>query len=257
MLGGASPSVTRLCGLSERLSGFHGTIESEVQQRRSEEEQRLQLIRDSVVHLDKVLQVETKRRQESVKTLQMMLEQHTTQLQNRLQDELRESNEQLVRTIEALGVRVTDLEKQLTEERETRQRESEDASQGLTRQISQVQAAVENEKVARLEREAAILKRIGDDTFRLTEKIDGERIAREGATTSLRDEVETLDRQRQRLAERAQNQILEEIGQLRERIDVEITQREASEAQMCTTLDDIVSQVQSGITTIVSQTAGK
>jgi SF-assemblin/beta giardin len=45
------------------------------------------------------------------------------------------------------------------------------------------------ERVARLEREAQTLKRIGDDMFRLTERLDAEKNVRDAEMAQIRSEV--------------------------------------------------------------------
>ncbi|KAG9392451.1 SF-assemblin [Carpediemonas membranifera] len=242
-----SPSVQKLSTVSGRLYGFHNTVETEISQRRVEEEQRLQLIRDAVTHLDKVLQVETKRRQESFKTLQLMFEHQLSSIQSRLTEEIRETSEELSTRIEQIGHKIEDVERQVHEEREVRQAESEDSVEAAVKQVAAVQQALEAEKVARLEREAAILKRVSDDNYRLQEKIESERVGREGIVSTIRDEIESLDRQRQRFAERQQSTLLEEIAEMKERLDMEISGRESSEAQICQTIDEVVAGLQSGI----------
>ncbi|GIQ88493.1 SF-assemblin [Kipferlia bialata] len=186
----SSPSAGRLSNLQERCSGFQMNLEGEVQQRRVEDENRLQLIRDAISHLDRVLQVETRRRQEALKTLQVSLEQQLATSHARLHDELREVNDTLTGQLESVAARVGDLERGLNEERETRIKEAEDASQSTLRAVATLQTGLENEKIQRLERESAIMKRIGDDVFRLTEKQEAERVAREGGVAQLRDDLE-------------------------------------------------------------------
>eukprot|EP00959_Pyramimonas_sp_CCMP1952_P305009 6383327-Pyramimonas_sp.AAC.1 len=46
-------------------------------------------------------------------------------------------------------------------------------------QVDETQAGLDDERVARLEREAQSLKRVGEDIFRLQEKLDLERVTRE------------------------------------------------------------------------------
>jgi endonuclease/exonuclease/phosphatase family metal-dependent hydrolase len=45
--------------------------------------------------------------------------------------------------------------------------------------VDETQAGLDDERVTRLEREAQTLKRVGEDIFRLQEKLDLERISRE------------------------------------------------------------------------------
>ena len=45
--------------------------------------------------------------------------------------------------------------------------------------MDETQAGLDDERVARLEREAQSLKRVGEDIFRLQEKLDLERVTRE------------------------------------------------------------------------------
>ena len=65
----------------------------------------------------------------------------------------------------------------------------------ILKQVHDFRTAFEMERVSRLEREAQILKRIGEDKQQVMEKLDAERMSREAGTNVVRDELtQTTDK---------------------------------------------------------------
>ena len=59
----------------------------------------------------------------------------------------------------------------------------------LLGKVDEAQGAVEEERAVRIDRETQNLKRVGEDIFRVQEKVDVERCTREGALTAMQAEV--------------------------------------------------------------------
>lgn len=59
----------------------------------------------------------------------------------------------------------------------------------LLGKVDEAQGAVEEERAVRIDRETQNLKRVGEDIFRVQEKVDVERFTREGALTAMQAEV--------------------------------------------------------------------
>merc|ERR1711934_66912 len=98
-------------------------------------------------------------------------------------------------TIESLSYRCIYLERQQEKEKEQRQKELEENNAVILKQVHDFRTAFEMERVSRLEREAQILKRIGEDKQQLLEKLDAERMSRESSVNVVRDELtQTTDK---------------------------------------------------------------
>merc|ERR1711998_25971 len=98
-------------------------------------------------------------------------------------------------TIEGLSHRCMYLERSLATEKTARQAEVQENNTLILKQIQDLRTAFEMERVSRLEREAQILKRIGEDKQQLLEKLDAERMSRESSVNVVRDELtQTTDK---------------------------------------------------------------
>merc|ERR1719345_212083 len=96
---------------------------------------------------------------------------------------------QMQSTIESLSYRCIYLERQQAKDREKSQKEIEDNNAQILKQVHDFRTAFEMERVSRLEREAQLLKRIGEDKQQLLQKLDAERMARESSVNVVRDEL--------------------------------------------------------------------
>jgi len=105
-----SPTLARLSMLAERFSGFHVDLESEATAKKSDDEVRVQTIRDVVSKIEKNLtmgpdspltfvvhkcfpfsfSVEIKRRQEADRALQVLIDQRVNSLQEALEGDLKD-----------------------------------------------------------------------------------------------------------------------------------------------------------------------
>jgi len=241
-----TPGGRSLVGVSERFQGFLPDLEAEAQARKEELDAKLHSLKEAITRSEKNLNSEIKRRQESIRALQSMFESQIQALTEKAELDLNERIQPLLEGTETSARRIAVLEKELKEEREQRVAESEEISTTLNKQLSALRTTFEMEKVSRLEREAQILKRVGDDIFRIQEKLDAERVAREAALTSLRDELDSSAHSRAKADEKFQIRMMEEINNLRNTMFTELKERENAENQIVATLDDVVLGLQGG-----------
>ena len=82
-----------------------------------------------------------------------------------------------------------------------------------------MQNALDDERVARLEREAQTLKQAGDDICRLQEKIESERVDRESSFGIIHDFQSSINGIK-RDQEKFQNLLIKEIAQLKTSLQV-------------------------------------
>merc|ERR1711918_270660 len=97
---------------------------------------------------------------------------------------------QMQSTIESLSYRCIYLERQQAKDREKSQKEIDDNNVQILKRVHDFRTAFEMERVSRLEREAQLLKRIGEDKQQLLQKLDAERMARESSVNVVRDEID-------------------------------------------------------------------
>lgn len=92
-------------------------------------------------------------------------------------------------TLEGLSHRCLYLERAFAKEKEQRQKELQENNALILKQVHDFRAAFEMERVSRLEREAQILKRIGEEKQHMLEKLDSERMSRESSVNVVREEL--------------------------------------------------------------------
>jgi len=98
-------------------------------------------------------------------------------------------------TIEGLQHRCMYLENALASEKVKRVKDADENNKLILEQVGAFRTAFEMERVARSEREAQILKRIGEDKQQVIEKLDAERMSRESSVNVVRDELtQTTDK---------------------------------------------------------------
>merc|ERR1719310_441516 len=117
-----------------------------------------------------------------------MFEAKIVALQREFKAELRSAFEPLQAQIDALVARVEQLELTMENERRDREKEIQKANKEVLDKFAVHQKQFEVEKVTRLQREAQTLKRVGDEVFRIQQKITAERTAREAAIVLMRDD---------------------------------------------------------------------
>merc|ERR1719152_997163 len=76
----------------------------------------------------------------------------------------------------------------MEDERRDREKEIQKANKEVLDKFAVHQKQFEVEKVTRLQREAQTLKRVGDEVFRMQQKITAERTAREAAIVLMKDD---------------------------------------------------------------------
>lgn len=105
-------------------------------------------------------------------------------------------------------------------------------------------------QVTRLEREAQLLKRIGDEAFRVQQKIAQERIHRDGEIVQMKDEFWAATKSRDKADEVFKSEMLRKMGVVQRELDVETKARELSEEQLVNAINDYTKALQDGLRVI-------
>ena len=194
---GTSRSISgKLNTMADDFNNFYGDLEEETTIRKQAEEQRVILMEKELVKIESVLSTETKRRIEAGKALQNMFEAKVQALQKKFKFDLRECFEPLQAQVDSLVARVELLETTMENERRDREKEIQKANKEVLDKFAEHQKQFEVEKVTRLQREAQTLKRVGDEVFRIQQKVTAERTARESAITLMKDDFMTAHKVR-------------------------------------------------------------
>jgi len=237
----------KLNTMADEFNNFYGDLDEETTLRKQAEEQRVQRMERELTKIEQVLATETKRRIEAGKALQTMFEAKVAALQREFKMELRGAFEPLQAQIDALVGRVEKLELTMENERRDREKEIQKANKEVLDKFAIHQKQFEVEKVARLQREAQTLKRVGDEVFRIQQKITAERTAREAAIVLMKDDFMTAHKAREKADEIFKSEMLRKMAVVEKDLEVETKNREASEEQLVNALNDYTRALQDGL----------
>ena len=224
---GTTRSISsKLNTMADDFNNFYGDLEEETTIRKQAEEQRVINMEAELVKIEKVLATETKRR---------------------IKADLRECFEPLQSQIDALVSRVELLELTMENERRDREKEIQKANKEVLDKLAVHQKQFEVEKITRLQREAQTLKRVGDEVFRIQQKITAERTARESAITLMRDDFATANKTREKADEVFKSEMMRKMAVVEKDLEVETKNRETSEEQLVNALNDYTRALQDGL----------
>ena len=163
------------------------------------------------------LEAEVKRRKEADRLLSEKVSADLKAMEEGIAAHMREMHLGLKASMDALSRSFAELHGGLREEREQRRVDVEHLAQSVVAKVDECQAGIDDERVNRLDREAQTLKRVGEDIFRLQEKVDTERGVREASVAQLSSELTAVTRRKDTHDDKFQTIVLTEIAALRER----------------------------------------
>ncbi|GMH41961.1 hypothetical protein BSKO_09880 [Bryopsis sp. KO-2023] len=210
-------------------------------------------MQDVIAKLERSIEAEVRRRAESDKKLQGHFEGEVRRLQDRVCLQINEWQESFKTNIEGLGREIQDMQRMLKDEREERIAEADQVAQKVIGKVEECAAGIDDERVARLEREAHTLKRVGEDIFRVQEKIDEEASIRESDISKMRGEMQEVMGVRNSSESKFQSVVLEEINQIKAKVQAETEARVAEDEEIVNAINDYTRALQDGLR-IVSQT---
>jgi len=237
----------KLNAMADDFNNFYGDLEEETTIRKQAEEQRVVRMERELGKIEQVLATETKRRIEASKALQTMFEAKVIALQKEFKADLRSAFEPLQAQIDALVGRVEQLELTMENERRDREKEIQKANKEVLDKFAVHQKQFEVEKVTRLQREAQTLKRVGDEVFRIQQKITAERTAREASIVLMKDDFMAAHKAREKADEVFKSEMLRKMSVVEKDLEVETKNREASEEQLVNALNDYTRALQDGL----------
>mmetsp|Transcript_7855 Transcript_7855/g.26087 ORF Transcript_7855/g.26087 Transcript_7855/m.26087 type:complete len:293 (-) Transcript_7855:597-1475(-) len=243
----AGGAAARLTHVAEKFSSFYNDLEHEKQLRRDVEHQRRQQIADQVTMLERTVADEMRRRAEADKALEMKVEQDIRALEEAFAVQMREMQAGLKAQVDALSRTFAELHNGLREEREQRRVDVEHLAQNVVAKVEECKAGLDDERVNRLEREAETLKRVGEEMFRLQEKVDNERGQREATTQSLATELQNMSRARGSSDEKFEAHVLSEMSNLKNALLLEREERCTEDEQIVVALNATTAALQDGL----------
>jgi len=240
-------SAGKLEHVAEKFSNFYNEIELEKQQRRMADAARFQMLTDSIAKLEKSLEAEIKRRAESDKQIQVHFESELKGLQERTAIQLADLQAAFKTSVDGLSRTMQDLHTIIKEEREQRRSDIEHLAGSLVNKVNECVAALDEERISRMDAESKILKQIATDVFRVQEKIDTEKAAREAELATLRSEIHEVLGNRNLSDEKFQTLVLDEINNLKSAVQMEREERISEDDEIVQAVNDYTRALQDGL----------
>lgn len=233
--------------VAERFSNFYNDLEQEKQQRKQQEATKFQLLQEHVAKLEKGLEAEVKRRSESDKQLQAHFESELKTLQDRVVIQFSEVQGALKSGLEGLSRTVQDLHAIIKEERDQRRADIEHLASQLVNKVNECVGALDEERAVRMDLEAKLVKQVGQDMYRVQEKIEAEKTMREQELAQLRTEIHEVLGNRNVADEKFQAVVLDEISNLKAAIQLEREERVAEDDEIVQAVNDYTRALQDGL----------
>eukprot|EP00775_Hariotina_reticulata_P010153 gene10153-10311_t len=233
--------------VAERFSAFYSDLEQEKQQRKIQESTRYQTMVESISKLEKGVEAELKRRTEADRQIQLHFEGEIKALQEKLAGNYAELSNAFKNSLEGLARTVQDLHSIIKEEREQRRSDIEHLAASLVNKVNECVAAVDEERVARVEMETKTVRQVGQDLLRLQDRLEGEKATRDSDINQLRSEIHEVLGNRNISDEKFQAVVLEEIAALKHAVAAEREERVAEDDEIVAAVNDYTRALQDGL----------
>ncbi|KAG2375339.1 hypothetical protein C9374_009962 [Naegleria lovaniensis] len=238
-----SPIVERLNAVKNSAQTFNGDLMEDLTAKKEVEQTKVFELRDTVAKIEKDLTLEMRKRAESDKVLQTLCDNKINTVQDVIEKKMNEKFSQMQLVIDTLSKRVINLEKLLAEEKDYASKFSNTMKTGVIGQLEELRSMIEEERMTRLEKEAQLTRKINDEYFKVSQKLESEKKARELFITSTREDMERVEQAKAKIDQDFRTRIFDEVDNLREELKRETEQREIVDEQIVNSLDTIIKQV--------------
>lgn len=235
----------KLATLQEKFSGFERQMEMESKARKEQEEGHVNSLNDNIARLEKTLNAEIKRRVEANKALQGMFEAQMATVQDKLEAGLLDRMDQLHSAVSSLSERVDCVEKDFSQAREQYIHDIEEKSTMVGKEAAALQAAFQNERAERKEREGQIVAKLRDLDSKTAERLGLEQEAAEQKFHHLREELDVAVKEDG--DKRFQDYILEEMAALKNGLVIETQTREHADDDIVNALNHYTRAIQDAL----------
>ena len=198
------------------------------------------------------MNAEVKRRVEANKALQEMFETQILSVQQKLEAGFEERLEKVEDAVNGLADRVGIIERDFAMERDRYVRDIEDKNALVARDVNGLQAAFENERLVRAEKEALIVKRLADIEAKTDERIEGGKVMLDNRILQIRAEMEEIYRSTASGEDKFEKFVLEEIASLKNSVLMEAQSRESADDDLVNALNHYTKALQDALRIINS-----
>lgn len=242
----------RLNGLSSELDGLSAILSSGVRQRREKDDARVSEMKERITQVEKSVVLETERRLELAVSLREHVSTQVAALRTRIESLISASQTELQRRIDEVHARITSLEERFASDRERVLADLATRHADLLARVSEFMKVVDEERRARLERERAIIDRIGKEEVASLSRYDMERTQREQVYMATRARLEEELESQSKAQEAFHAATGLEIASLKNALASEESARLAEDDEIAATITRYSSKLQSTLAVLVS-----
>ena len=204
-------------------------------------------VKEQAARLQQHITLEVRRRTEADAGLQQAMDVRARDIRESLEQKAAARLMDVHKAVDLLTKRVDTLGAELAQEREKNVRLTQELKFQSTQGVQDVKSALGHERAQRLEKEQLLGKKLTEDVFRLQERLDVERHAREQMVGEVRSDLGRAARKREKSDVRLLLQLQDDVRAMAGALEAERDQRERGEEQLAATMDDMVGQVNQGL----------
>ena len=218
-----------------------------VRQRREKDEMRVTQLTTELVRLEKLQQVEIKRRVELNNSIQLWAETQITQMTDTFRGMIAERSDAIQGRMEQVTAKIAHLEQKFAAEMAQIPVDIAAKTEALTELLAGFEAKFEAERLSRLEREGLIVKQLTDHEKLVAREADTERTARGTTHAELTRILDEHVRSRMKGDEKFQNLVAEELAELKNAVQAEQRIREREDDEIVDALNRYTSKLQASL----------
>lgn len=208
-------------------------------------------MKQHTIKIEEHLAVEGITRQEADRKLKGLVDQRVKDLLHTLEKKATDRIAELHVQLSGLTKKVETLQGELASEREKNTRLTQELKYHATHGFADVRDNVAQVRHMCQSSQALLAKTLTENLFRLQERLDVERHARESMLRGVTEEIAQTAKQREKFDDRVLQKIRDDVSAVESMLRIEKDTREKTEEQLAVALEDVVTQVQLGLRNVV------
>ena len=235
----------------ERVEAVEASIDDERVARLERETVVLKRVGEDVWKISEKVEVdvlaETRRRREHEVAFRDAMVSDLRATETRLESKFDALSTELRQAMDILQKQFHEIREGLREERTQRRIDVEQLGELVVERVEAVEASIDDERVARLERETVVLKRVGEDVWKISEKVDEESAHREKGLEMIQSDIARLQDKESTASDSFQNAVLSEIQNVKRALNEEQQERIGEDARIIDAVNDYTRVMQEGL----------
>lgn len=213
-------------------------------------EDALLVMRQHATKIEEHLGVEATARLDGDRKLKAIIEHRVREAMSNIEKKAAERITEVHMQLDQLTKKLEKVQNELALEREKNVRLTQELKYQATQGLADVRDQVGQVRGFCQSSQGALTKKMDDDLFRLQERLDVERHARENIVRNIREEIAVAAKQREKQDDRILQKLKDDITSVEVLLKRESEIREKGEEQLAATMEEVVAQIQLGLRNI-------